>query len=250
MKQIKKYKATKFFNKRFPFAAWKRGKQIYLEVTHQIVPSHILNGKYETTLVNTGFYVPSTGRGLSVFEFQLPDKSYVMKSIGVESSEGIASLMWEMAKFGINIEFPVDLDLAYDQLNKYKPTVIINIYSLGAIRFIDIVQCTTSIPKEEIKEEIVPEKTIEPPIVPEEKPEEKAPEPINAIPTINVVDKPTASNEVDIMPGHKIIVDLEDKGKTIATVLKTFEEERELAVQLEDGSKLIVSVDTIAEFIG
>lgn len=249
----KQYTAEQFFRKPFALAAWRKGRSLFEETVNQEIP--VADGNYEAMLSGAQFISSIPGRAIIKFIFVLPSNQIVTKNMAVESSEGVALICWEMARMGIVISSPEDLDKAFIALQKAQFFVEIGVSSMGGIRHVTINRVKGSgkpveapffakASEPEPKPiESVAEGESGPLPVAEASPQETAP-----IPEPVVVPE-AAQQEVDIRPGHRIVIKVDGK-RVQAEVIRTFEEENEIAVKLADGAKIIIPAEDVAEFIG
>ncbi len=232
-----------FFSKPLSIFAWRKGKQMFYEASNQSIP--VEDGQYVCTLDDVVFSIPSRGRGLLQFVFVLQDGKKVVKAMSIDTSESVTLLMWEMSKFGIKISDPQDMDTAISKLRELKHTTQIIVGTSGIMRYVSInaVQLKSGNRKEDPSEPVV---------LKEAKPEDLKPREEIKQSVLEKTEEQEISeepSEIDIRPGHRIVVKDEDK-RIEATVIKTFEDDNELAVLLKDGKKVIISASDIVGFLG
>lgn len=234
---VKKKSVEGYFSNSLVLRAWSKGKALAAETVNSIVLAP--DGRYEAKVVDAGFNVVQA-RGISYFIFELPGGEIVRKAIAVDSADGIARLLLDLAHFDIFLSGPVDLEVAYDRIRQKQPPTIITIETRDGLRNI-VIEGKIVVPN--AKKRIMP-----PPKTPEPQPEVKVrvsppppppPPPPDPVPAA-IEETSAAPSEADIKPGDMILVRIKEV-EVKATVLKEFPDDYELAIALEDGTKMIVS---------
>lgn len=216
--------AESFFIGPVGIAAWKNGKKMFEEYRGRVIS--VPDGKYEATIVDARFEFGRRTRPFHVLSFELPDKSIIKKAIAFDSSEGVASVMYELSLMGIQLDNPVDIEKAYDKVRSKKQMCIISIKTSGLIRHVVIESYS-------IRPLDVP--LIQTVIVPP--PENKSVEAQSAIQEEAISD---SGKEIDIVVGSVISYEFQGEVKR-GTVIELYEDDFELAVESEDGARSIIS---------
>lgn len=227
---VKKKSIEGYFSNTLAISAWRKAKVIFDESNKSIISGP--DGRYEAILVDAGFE-SAKARPFSAMVFELPNGVVVKKAIAIDGADGIARLLFDLAKFNIMPKTPVALETAYEEIKDKQFQCVIDVRSTDGVRYVHI-ESVKGATRETAPAAVVsqPELPFIAPIVP---PAPKQPP----------VEEKTEAN---VKPGDRIMVRDGDK-ENEAIILTEYPDDYELAVRFFDGRKAIISANDIISLV-
>ncbi len=235
---VKSKTPEEFFGSHVGSKVWRKGKMLASELGRQLV--NIPDGIHKLTLKTAFMDTSKRGCALQVLIFgdgTEPEKK-IIKATALHEAESLATALYDLATLGFDIGAPSDLVEAYEKIEQEQISCDVKIETVNGARRISLMNRYFNVEKMEtdVPAKVIPElKDLmeEPSVV--EAPSEPEPEPY--------IPPQEPENEVNIRPGQRLVVKILGEHHEV-TILRLYEEEREIAVQLADGAKHLISADT------